>query len=168
MESQAETEERKRKNKENMEKVRKMESQEKKEEASITLVDAEPNKENDNNSIGDSKSKKTAVKEVKTKPNKEEVSRLAKEHNINFKVQLGVFSKDRNDYFKREVRLVAVSEERIGKLYKYYFGGWVDLDEAIKACKEVRESVIADAFVVAFKDGKRITIAEAKAFLNMN
>lgn len=64
--------------------------------------------------------------------------------------------------------MVAVSEERIGKLYKYYFGGWIDLDEAIKACKEVRESVIPDAFVVAFKEGQRITIREAKVLLKIN
>ena len=91
----------------------------------------------------------------------------AKEKNVFYKVQLGVFSKDRKDYFKKEVRLVAVTEERVGKFYKYYFGKWYSFSEAQAACKEVKESLLSDAFIVAFQDDKRISLAKAKEILGL-
>jgi len=48
-------------------------------------------------------------------------------------------------------------------LYKYRIGPYNNLDEAIKKQTLARNAGFKDAFVVAFNDGKRISLEEAKA-----
>ena len=52
--------------------------------------------------------------------------------------------------------------------YKYVAGKYTTLDEAAKHLKVVREKGFSDAFVVAFKNGKRITPKEAMKIINEN
>lgn len=51
-------------------------------------------------------------------------------------------------------------------MYKYTSGGFVTLDKANHHKDNIRKAGFNDAFVVAFFDGKRITIKEAKAINN--
>ncbi|MDR2938628.1 MAG: hypothetical protein LBU92_06825 [Prevotellaceae bacterium] len=52
--------------------------------------------------------------------------------------------------------------------YKYVVGSYKQLDVAVEACNEVRSKGIADAFVVAYYKGNRITMTEAYELLNRN
>lgn len=50
-------------------------------------------------------------------------------------------------------------------IYKYAAGSCTAMDQASKLQSEMRKKGFADAFVVAFKDGKRIGVDEAKKLL---
>lgn len=52
--------------------------------------------------------------------------------------------------------------EKVGKIYKYVTGEVYTYDEALTLQKQVR-ALFPDAFMVAYKNGVRITINEAKA-----
>ncbi len=47
-------------------------------------------------------------------------------------------------------------------MYKYVSGSFEDINEAVKRQNALREKGYSDAFLVAFHNGKRITISEAK------
>ena len=49
-------------------------------------------------------------------------------------------------------------------MYKYRLGPYSNIEEATKKQTTARNAGYKDAFVIAFKDGKRISVEEAKAF----
>ncbi|MBP9222126.1 MAG: N-acetylmuramoyl-L-alanine amidase [Chitinophagales bacterium] len=49
-------------------------------------------------------------------------------------------------------------------IYKYRLGPYSNIEEATKKQTTARNAGYKDAFVIAFKDGKRISVEEAKAF----
>jgi N-acetylmuramoyl-L-alanine amidase len=54
-------------------------------------------------------------------------------------------------------------EKSIGGWYKYYFGGYSSLEDAVRVRDEVRrEGIFPDAFVIALDGDRQITIDEAK------
>lgn len=57
--------------------------------------------------------------------------------------------------------LTPVSYYEEGGLYKYTYGSTDDYNEALRLQREARKA-IAGAFVVAFVDGKRVSVAEAR------
>ena len=57
--------------------------------------------------------------------------------------------------------LTPVSYYEEGGLYKYTYGSTDDYNEALRLQREARKAV-AGAFVVAFVDGKRVSVAEAR------
>lgn len=57
--------------------------------------------------------------------------------------------------------LAPVSYYEEGGLYKYTYGSTGDYNEALRLQREARKAV-AGAFVVAFVDGKRVSVAEAR------
>ncbi len=60
-----------------------------------------------------------------------------------------------------------VWEYQQGGLYKYTVGATVDFEEITKLQSELRDLGFKGAFVVAFKDGERIKVSEARGLLNM-
>ncbi|MEY4595206.1 MAG: cell wall hydrolase/autolysin [Bacteroidota bacterium] len=52
--------------------------------------------------------------------------------------------------------------------YKYFYGHYTTFQEAVEGQSKLRENGFKDAFVVAYKDGKRITVPEARTILEKN
>lgn len=58
--------------------------------------------------------------------------------------------------------LSGVKEIKINNVYKYYIGEYVKIEDAQQMQVKVRAKGLKDAFVVAFSNGKTISVAEAK------
>ncbi len=79
---------------------------------------------------------------------------------VDFKVQISSGKKklDLKSYnFKG---LKGVERDLIGGYYKYYYGKSSDYDEILEDQKKARKAGFKSAFVIAFKDDKRATVAE--------
>lgn len=59
-----------------------------------------------------------------------------------------------------------VEMETAGKWYKYFVGNYKSLDEAKERQKEVQEKGYDTAFIVAYEDGKKISVTEAVKKIN--
>ncbi|REE00433.1 Ezrin/radixin/moesin family protein [Marinoscillum furvescens] len=88
----------------------------------------------------------------------------AQQGNINenvgvvFKVQIGAYSnKDLSKYGKNAKNF---AQESDGKLNKFTVGAFRDYWEADTFKKYLREMGVKDAFIVSYKDGKRVDIKE--------
>lgn len=79
---------------------------------------------------------------------------------IVFTVQLGVFSAQKSDA-DFAVEGIIVEREKAGK-YSYSYGEYLTVEAAKEAVKEVQK-LIKGVYVVAYKNGERITIGEATA-----
>ncbi len=80
-----------------------------------------------------------------------------------FRVQLGVFAEQRLGLFAEMTDLgnVELYEDRARQNNSYYLGVYATLPEAQAVRDAVAERGVQDAFIVAFRDGKRINITEA-------
>jgi len=94
------------------------------------------------------------VKEEVAEEVKEEVKEEPVKSDLVFKVQLGVFSSE-ND-LKVFGDLPDVHYEMVGKLYKYYSGNFSSEFEARTIIEKAHNNGFPGAFLVRFKDGKRI------------
>jgi tetratricopeptide (TPR) repeat protein len=87
---------------------------------------------------------------------------------IVYKVQLGAFGSEPSADKLKGIDPVS-TEEIPGKSIVRYFGGqFTDKTLADKACLRYKQNGFADAFVVAFNNGKKISMAEAQKMLNVN
>ena len=57
--------------------------------------------------------------------------------------------------------LSGVTSESIGNGYKYFYGETSNYDEVKKRREEAKEKGYATAFIVAYKNGKRVNIDDA-------
>lgn len=82
------------------------------------------------------------------------------ENNIKFKIQVGAFLNkvnEKSSYIK-SINNYKIEEQFIDNYYKYFIGEFVSLDEA----KRIKLNLdIKGAFIIAYKNNKRITIKEA-------
>lgn len=81
--------------------------------------------------------------------------------NVVFKVQLAASSKklETNPYnFKG---LETVSRNKEGEFYKYYYGETSDYLKIQNKQREAKEKGFATCYIVAFRNGKKITVGEA-------
>ncbi len=99
---------------------------------------------------------------------KEPVTSKTKKDELIFSVQIVLspkaLSKD-NQKFKGEKN---VNEEKVDGVYKYSVGKFPLIADAINYQAKLREKGFKDAFVVAFKNGNRITIKEAREIIQKN
>ena len=81
--------------------------------------------------------------------------------NIVYKVQIAAGSRkiDTKPYNFKQLNDVSFLLEN--KLYKYYYGSTSDINEAKELEKTAKSKGYKSSFIVAFKDGKRIPLAEA-------
>ena len=119
----------------------------------------------------------TATKESKplskTEANKKELIKTptpkvneameAKKNNITFKIQLAASASelDKNQLSSQfNYKIELINEEQINNMYKYTTGDFSTFKEAKKALT-LNESLKGKAFIVGYKDGKRIDLEEA-------
>ncbi len=85
---------------------------------------------------------------------------VKQQNNIHFSVQFLSSPKKVSLNSKKMKGLKNVKEYKIGEMYKYTYGSEKTLDNIKKIQTEVRKK-FPDAFAVAFKNGKKISISEA-------
>jgi len=79
---------------------------------------------------------------------------------VDFKVQIASSSKKlplKSYNFKG---LKGIERQKVGKAYKYYYGKSSDFDQISKYQKEAKSKGYPSAFVVAFKEGKKVSVNE--------
>lgn len=105
----------------------------------------------------------TAENEEETAENEEEEK--TEQAEVYFAVQFATSShlKEVSD-FENE-KLTNVKQYFHNGLYKYYVGTERSLNDAVLLQHKLNEAGYADAFVIAFKDGKRISVSEASEFI---
>ncbi|WP_299113271.1 N-acetylmuramoyl-L-alanine amidase [uncultured Winogradskyella sp.] len=80
---------------------------------------------------------------------------------ITFKVQIAASSKALEPKSYNFKGLSDITRLKVGAMYKYYSGNTSDYNEIKKLQEEAKSNGYNDAFVVAYKDGEQINIAEA-------
>lgn len=106
---------------------------------------------------------KKVVKKETPKPSAKEKAKT--EGVIVFKLQILV-SKEKIPFTdKRFKNFKNVDFYKDGDLYKYVLGNEESFDEIKKLSQQVKQSTFPDAFIVAFKNNKRISIQEARELL---
>lgn len=80
---------------------------------------------------------------------------------ITFKVQIAASSRDLEPKSYNFKGLSDLSKEKVGKLYKYFYGSTSDFNKAKRLQEEAKTKGYSSSFVVAFKDGKQIDVSEA-------
>ncbi|NRB82160.1 MAG: N-acetylmuramoyl-L-alanine amidase [Winogradskyella sp.] len=79
---------------------------------------------------------------------------------ITYKVQIAASSRDLEPKSYNFRGLVNLSKEKTGRLYKYYYGSTLDLEEAKLLQEEAKSKGYTSSFLVGFKDGKKIDISK--------
>ncbi|WP_425077511.1 N-acetylmuramoyl-L-alanine amidase family protein [Psychroserpens sp. S379A] len=81
--------------------------------------------------------------------------------NITFKVQIAASSRDLEPKSYNFNGLSEISKEKVGTLYKYYYGNTSDLNKIRRLETVAKQKGYTTGFVVAFKDGVQINLSEA-------
>lgn len=81
--------------------------------------------------------------------------------NVVFKVQLAASSKSLEPKSYNFKGLNDISREKVGKLYKYYYGFTSDYNEAQQLQIQAVNKGYKTAFITAFKEGKQIKLSDA-------
>ncbi|MFC0604394.1 N-acetylmuramoyl-L-alanine amidase family protein [Winogradskyella pulchriflava] len=79
---------------------------------------------------------------------------------VTFKVQIAASSKDLEPKSYNFNGLPDISKEKVGNLYKYYYGSTSDYNKVKKLQEEAKEKGYTTSFVVAYVGGKRTDISE--------
>ena len=80
---------------------------------------------------------------------------------IIFKVQIAASSRNLEPKGYNFKGLSDLSKEKVGKLYKYFYGSTSDYNKVKKLQEEAKAKGYTSSFVVAYKDGKQIDVSEA-------
>jgi len=95
-------------------------------------------------------------------PNHEQETQAALVYDgIVFKVQIAASSRDLEPKSYNFNGLSEISKEKIGKLFKYYYGNTSDLNEIRRLETVAKQKGYTSSFVVAFRDGEQIKLSEA-------
>ncbi|MCC6691249.1 MAG: N-acetylmuramoyl-L-alanine amidase [Bacteroidia bacterium] len=118
---------------------------------SATVVKEEKNNSNKQN--------ETLKQEIKEQPKKQDEVTKGK---VIYSVQLFISDKkieQGSDKFKGIENIIELNDKNV---YKYLAGSFSNMGDAAKLQTDARKKGFTDAFVIALKDGKRISIEEAK------
>ncbi|PCI02300.1 MAG: N-acetylmuramoyl-L-alanine amidase [Flavobacteriaceae bacterium] len=80
--------------------------------------------------------------------------------NIVFKVQIAASKRKLKTKAYNFKGLRNVEREKVGKMYKYYYGNTSNYESAKVAQKEVKSKGYTTAFIVAFKSGKKVSVSK--------
>jgi N-acetylmuramoyl-L-alanine amidase len=78
-----------------------------------------------------------------------------------FKVQIAASSKSLETKPYNFKGLDIISKEKIGNLYKYFYGNTSDYNEVKRLEDEAKRKGYSSCFIVAYKEGKKVALAEA-------
>lgn len=106
---------------------------------------------------------KKVVKKETPKPPAKEKAKTGDA--IAFKLQILVSKEKISFTDKRFKNSENVDFYKDGDLYKYVIGNEESFDEIKKLSQQIKQSTFPDAFIVAFKNNKRISIQEARELL---
>ncbi|MBV7268321.1 N-acetylmuramoyl-L-alanine amidase family protein [Winogradskyella luteola] len=79
---------------------------------------------------------------------------------VTFKVQIAASSRDLEPKPYNFKGLSNLSKEKVGQLYKYYYGSTSNLEKARRLQDEAKQKGYTTSFVVGYKDGKQIDISK--------
>lgn len=107
------------------------------------------------------KERKAVVQDAKT--SSIEITKPAEvtKQGVVFKVQIAATSKSTATTPANFKGLTGVSSEKEGNLYKYYYGESTDINHTRKALEEAKNKGFSSAFLVAFKNGNKISVQDA-------
>lgn len=108
-----------------------------------------------------SDNKSSAVRNVQASVSETPAANNAPTHGISFQVQILVSKSILKDNDKQFKGLKDISYYTDNNLYKYTSGSFASEQEAIAHRKKIK-SLFSDSFVVAIKDGKRISMEQAR------
>ena len=106
------------------------------------------------------------AEEIEVKEIMEVKEKLLETKQLIFKVQILISSRDLPATSKMFMGLKNVEKVRDGSVYKYFYGNTRSFEESAQMQNKAREAGLNDAFVVAFLNGKRISIKEARSLKN--
>jgi cell division septation protein DedD len=97
----------------------------------------------------------------------EPMQKTKKTNNIKYKVQIGAYSKALPAYVERMYNKLSVLRKidhytDDNGIVVYTVGNVDNFDDAVQLQKQIRQEGIKDAFVVAYNNGKRITLSKAR------
>ena len=104
---------------------------------------------------------KEVKKELKKEPVKEVVKEVQKETGVVFKVQIAASSKKMDLDPSNFKGLKNIDMDSNGTVFKYTYGQTSDYSEAKKNLLEAKSKGYDSAFLIAFKNGKSISVKEA-------
>ncbi|WP_034058581.1 N-acetylmuramoyl-L-alanine amidase family protein [Lacinutrix jangbogonensis] len=81
--------------------------------------------------------------------------------NTVFKIQIAAGSKKIEPKSYNFKGLKDVSRDKNGSLYKYFYGYTSDINKIRRMQKEAKQKGFKDAFILAYRDGKRISLQKA-------
>ena len=93
-----------------------------------------------------------------TKDDKPEIKLI---NGVVFKVQISASSRKLDTKPSNFKKLSPISREQEGKLYKYFYGEENSYDSAKNKLEEAKSKGYNSAFIVAYKDGVKISVADA-------
>ena len=95
-------------------------------------------------------------------PEKTVSSSLNKKQNLEYKIQIGAFKNVPDKKLTDKIQPVTKSETDEKGVTKYYSGSYKKNEEAQSMVNKIREMGFPGAFVVAFLEGKQISLEKAK------
>ena len=103
--------------------------------------------------------KQLDINTVENTPIEDNDSQVNKD--IVFKVQIASGSKKLETKSYNFKGLKGVERVKVGSSYKYYFGTTSNYDEVVGSQKEVKKKGYSTAYIVAFKNGEKISVQKA-------
>ena len=113
--------------------------------------------------VGFRDGQKISVKEALTTqhPSKDLIVPTKIKQDVVFKVQIAFGARKLETKSYNFKGLKEVERVRTRRSYTYYFGRTSNFDEVVIFKRQARENGYSTAFVVAFKDGKKVSVSEA-------
>uniref|UniRef100_UPI00404906F4 N-acetylmuramoyl-L-alanine amidase family protein n=1 Tax=Flavobacterium sp. TaxID=239 RepID=UPI00404906F4 len=106
-------------------------------------------------------SNQSLTENVKTIVMEDKTTNTATVSGIIFKVQISASSNKLEASSSNFNGLEGISREKIGKLYKYFYANESNYEKVKQRLEEAKEKGYTSAFLVAYKDGVKISVSDA-------